>query len=136
MAARTVTYDWIRHAPMHDGTDAEIFGLRQPVGQRMPADPIYALLKEPPEPRTRKCQSPPMREGHEHPAEAGGFLSGQQEHPPTQARFARAYFLPRGCSCPRLTLAALAQPRNTRAMPIKPSRISAGNTVYPAERGA
>ena len=26
-----------------------------------------------------------------------------QQSPPTQARFARAYFLPWGCSCPRLT---------------------------------
>lgn len=48
VAARTVTYDWIRQAPMQDGADDEIFGLRKPVGQRMPADPIYALLKEPP----------------------------------------------------------------------------------------
>ena len=38
------------------------------------------------------------------------------DHPPTQARFARAYFLPWGCSCPRPTGAALAQPRNTPAM--------------------
>ena len=42
----------------------------------------------------------------------------QTQHPLTQARFARAYFLPWGCSCPRPTGAALAQPRNTRAMPI------------------
>ena len=33
------------------------------------------------------------------------------EHPPTQARFARAYFLPWGCSCPRLTGAAFGQPK-------------------------
>ena len=48
----------------------------------------------------------------------GKLVSSQTEHPPTQARFARAYFLPWGCSCPRPTGAALAQPRNTRAMPI------------------
>ena len=30
-----------------------------------------------------------------------------QQPPPTQARFARAYFLPRGCSCPRLTMRGL-----------------------------
>ncbi len=36
---------------------------------------------------------------------AGELCGGasQAHHPPTQARFARAYFLPRGCSCPCLT---------------------------------
>ena len=32
--------------------------------------------------------------------------------------FRKSFFLPWGCLCPRLTGAALAQPRNTRAMPI------------------
>ena len=40
-------------------------------------------------------------------------VSRKTEHPLTQARFARAFFLPWGCSCPRPTGAALAQPRNT-----------------------
>jgi hypothetical protein len=100
-----------------------------------------APLKEPPEPRTLKCQSPPMRAGHEHPAEAGetrnlAVASFLHLRPVSQ----EPIFLPRGCLCPRLILTALATPRNTRAMPIKPSRISTGNTVYPAgnraERGA
>ena len=42
--------------------------------------------------------------------------------PPTQARFARAYFLPWGCSCPRLTRRGLGAAKDTRAMPIDPRR--------------
>jgi hypothetical protein len=94
-----------------------------------------ALLKEPPEPRTRKCQSPPMRAGHEHPAEAGetrnlAVASIPQLRPVSQ----EPIFLPRGCSCPRLTLAALALPRSTGTVPVKP--LCNGNKRYRAERGA
>ena len=46
----------------------------------------------------------------------GKLSTGNPEHPLTQARFARAYFLPWGCSCPRPTGAALAQPRTAPAM--------------------
>ena len=48
--------------------------------------------------------------------------SDNPEHPPTQARFARAYFLPWGCSCPRPTGTALARPRNAPAMSTDPRR--------------
>ena len=44
VAARTVTYDWIREAPGPTGTDAERFGVRMPVGARKPDDPWYQLL--------------------------------------------------------------------------------------------
>jgi hypothetical protein len=93
-----------------------------------------APLKEPPEPRTRKCQSPPMRAGHEHPAEAGetrnlAVASFLQLRPVSQ----EPIFLPGGCSCPRLALAALAQPRSTRAMLKKPPR-GAGNAYRQPRR--
>ena len=53
----------------------------------------------------------------------GKLSAWQREFLPTQARFARAYFLPWGCLCPRLTLPALAQPRKpSHAMCRQPSR--------------
>jgi hypothetical protein len=47
-----------------------------------------------------------------------GSCDRQIQHPLHRARFARAYFLPWGCSCPHPIGAALAQPRNTPAMSI------------------
>jgi len=44
IAARTVTYDWVRAAPLPSGLGAEAFGVRQPTGGRRPDDPIYQLL--------------------------------------------------------------------------------------------
>jgi hypothetical protein len=44
VADRTVVYDWIRQTPMPAGTDAEQFGVRQPMGGRKPHDPVYGLL--------------------------------------------------------------------------------------------
>jgi len=44
VADRTVVYDWIRQTPMPAGTDAERFGVRQPMGGRKPNDPVYGLL--------------------------------------------------------------------------------------------
>jgi hypothetical protein len=44
IAARTVTYDWVRAAPLPSGLGAEAFGVRQPTGGRRPNDPIYQLL--------------------------------------------------------------------------------------------
>lgn len=44
IAARVVAYDWIRPIGRPEGTEASRFGVRQPIGARFPADPIYALL--------------------------------------------------------------------------------------------
>ena len=44
VAARTVAYDWIRESAAPAGTEAERFGVRQPIGGRAPDDPWYALL--------------------------------------------------------------------------------------------
>ena len=58
-----------------------------------------------PSQRTQICQRRPRGAPHEHPAEGrGSSASDNPEHPSSQARFARAYFLPWGCLCPRLTL--------------------------------
>lgn len=48
VAARTVVYDWIeeRERPELARSEAELFGLRQPVGAMAPADPWYALLRQ------------------------------------------------------------------------------------------
>lgn len=48
VAQRTVAYDWIRQLPLPAGSDAERFGVRQPTGGRMPADPVYELLAQQP----------------------------------------------------------------------------------------
>ena len=45
VAARVVVYDWVQPlgaAPL--ASEAERFGLRTPIGARMPDDPWYALL--------------------------------------------------------------------------------------------
>lgn len=44
VAARTVAYDWMRQTPLTQGLRAVDFGLRQPTGDRCPADPVYELL--------------------------------------------------------------------------------------------
>lgn len=44
IAARTVTYDWIRSSPLPGGLAPERFGVRQPTGGRKPNDPVYELL--------------------------------------------------------------------------------------------
>ena len=45
-----------------------------------------------------------MRAGHEHPAEAGETADlDNQQSSPNSGPFRKAYFLPWGCSCPRLT---------------------------------
>ena len=45
IAARTVVYDWLRHLQMAEGTEAERFGPRQPIGGLYGKDPVYALLE-------------------------------------------------------------------------------------------
>jgi hypothetical protein len=47
IAARTVAYDWIRPLGTPAGTEADRFGVRQPIGARCPDDPVYALLASP-----------------------------------------------------------------------------------------
>lgn len=45
IAARTVVYDWLRSMGTPEGTEAERFGVRSPVGAlKHSDDPIYALL--------------------------------------------------------------------------------------------
>ena len=44
IAARTVTYDWMRSTPLAGGLAPEVFGPRQPTGGKRPNDPIYELL--------------------------------------------------------------------------------------------
>lgn len=46
IAARTVTYDWMRSSPLPGGLAAERFGPRQPTGGRKPDDPVYELLAQ------------------------------------------------------------------------------------------
>jgi SnoaL-like domain len=46
IAARTVTYDWVRSTPLPGSLVAEAFGVRQPTGGRRPNDPLYELLAE------------------------------------------------------------------------------------------
>lgn len=48
IAARTVVFDWIRETPGLEGDDASNFGVRNPNGQRKPADPWYALTAQAP----------------------------------------------------------------------------------------
>ena len=45
-----------------------------------------------------------------------GILNLANPASPTSCLFRKAYFLPRGCSCPRPTGAALAQPRRAIAL--------------------
>jgi hypothetical protein len=44
IAARTVTYDWLRSTPLPGPLLPQAFGVRQPTGGRHPDDPLYALL--------------------------------------------------------------------------------------------
>lgn len=45
IAARTVVYDWLRPLGAPEGTEAERFGVRMPVGSlKRSDDPIYVLL--------------------------------------------------------------------------------------------
>lgn len=44
VADRTVVYDWVEEQVPPDGSEAERFGLRQPIGGAYPEDPVYALL--------------------------------------------------------------------------------------------
>jgi hypothetical protein len=43
VAARTVVYDWIEDQPVPQGSEADRFGPRQPIGARWPDDPVYHL---------------------------------------------------------------------------------------------
>ncbi|MBX3681281.1 MAG: nuclear transport factor 2 family protein [Thauera sp.] len=43
VAARTVVYDWAEDQPVPQGTEADRFGPRQPVGSAFPHDPVYAI---------------------------------------------------------------------------------------------
>lgn len=44
IAARTVVYDWLRPLGSPDGSEAQRFGPRQPIGGFRADDPIYELL--------------------------------------------------------------------------------------------
>lgn len=44
VADRTVVYDWVEEQVPPEGSEAERFGLRQPIGGAFPEDPVYALL--------------------------------------------------------------------------------------------
>jgi ketosteroid isomerase-like protein len=44
IAARTVVYDWLRPLGSPEGTEAQRFGPRQPIGGLVGQDPIYELL--------------------------------------------------------------------------------------------
>jgi ketosteroid isomerase-like protein len=44
IAARTVVYDWLRPLGTPEGTEAQRFGPRQPIGGLVGQDPIYELL--------------------------------------------------------------------------------------------
>ncbi|MEI5676804.1 nuclear transport factor 2 family protein [Mesorhizobium sp. CGMCC 1.15528] len=41
---RVVAYDWVEEQPVPEGSEEARFGVRQPVGAKFPADPIYELL--------------------------------------------------------------------------------------------
>lgn len=43
VAERVVAYDWLDPQPVPEGTDAERFGPRQPVGGSYPDDPVYRI---------------------------------------------------------------------------------------------
>ena len=69
----------------------------------------------------------------------GKLLSDNQQSPPTQARFARAYFLPWGCSCPRLTSRGLGAAKEHPSHAMCASRrdavfaaVEAYNRTHPA----
>ncbi|AYG64292.1 nuclear transport factor 2 family protein [Rhizobium jaguaris] len=45
IAERTVVYDWVEEQTAPATSEAERFGLRQPIGASYPTDPVYALGK-------------------------------------------------------------------------------------------
>ena len=47
VAARTVVYDWAEDQPVPDGSEAERFGPRQPIGGAFPDDPVYHIAPRP-----------------------------------------------------------------------------------------
>ena len=57
-------------------------------------------LKEPPNPDPKTCQSPPMRAGHEHPAEAGETLKTGIRASPYSGPFRKSLFLAVGMLVP------------------------------------
>lgn len=46
VAARVVSYDWMQQSAGATGTEAERFGVRQPIGTQKPHDSWYALAAE------------------------------------------------------------------------------------------
>lgn len=44
IANRTVIYDWVEEQPLPAGSEAERFGIRQPIGAKWPDDPVYTLF--------------------------------------------------------------------------------------------
>lgn len=44
VAARTVVYDWLHQAPGPTASEADRFGVRQPIGAARPGDAWYGLL--------------------------------------------------------------------------------------------
>jgi hypothetical protein len=44
VASRTVVYDWVEEQTPPEGSDAERFGPRQPIGSAWPNDPLYRML--------------------------------------------------------------------------------------------
>jgi hypothetical protein len=94
-------------------------------------------LKEPPEPRTQKCRSPPMRAGHEHPADSRGTSGSRNpELPSTQVRSARGFFLPGGRLRPRI----VNRLKNQRFVAIPQAKGLAGRGVdflgFPVNRAS
>jgi hypothetical protein len=72
------------------------------------------------EPRIQKCQSPPVKAGHEHPAVPGKFRSRKFEHPLHCVRFASPFSCPFSCRGDARARdrpgAALAQPRRAAVL--------------------
>lgn len=40
---RQVVFDWVEELPLPTASEAERFGLRQPIGSRWPDDPVYSI---------------------------------------------------------------------------------------------
>jgi hypothetical protein len=45
VARRVVVFDWVEPMALPQGSEAERFGRRQPIGGLCPDDPVYALLR-------------------------------------------------------------------------------------------
>lgn len=43
VARRVVVYDWVHPQDVPDGTEAERFGVRMPIGGAFPDDPVYSI---------------------------------------------------------------------------------------------